>query len=1264
MAGKKNEAYIEFKANTSEFQKGIKQMNAELKNASNALRLNSTQLKGAGDSVDLLSERQNILQNELEASKQKVELTEKSLAECKATLGENSKEYASLSNAVIAAKNQQQAIQNELEQTAEKLTKIETENKQAATAFGQLSDKIEAQENDLTALKKQYSNVVLEQGKGSKEAQDLAKQIDTLSSELNENKKELKQAETAADKFDNTIDELSDSAKDAGDGFTVFKGALSGIVSSGFTGLVNGAKSAISSVAGLEEETREYRGEMGKLAVAFDEGGFTADQAKNTYKDFYAVLGDEGQSVEAVSHLAKLTNSQKELDKWTTICTGVYGTFGASLPIEGLTEAANETAKVGQVTGPLADALNWAGVSEDKFNESLEKCSNEQERQQLITETLSGLYSDAAKKYKETNGAVIEANRAQSDYTDTLAAFGEKAAPVTTAVKEGFNGLLGKVLELVEGTDVQGFASSIESGFATVKDTVLPAVVEGFGKLKEAWQWLSEHTGLLATIAATIGVVTVAITAYNVVQGIKTAMDAANVTTVWALVAAHIAQAAAAMAAIAPYILIVAAIAAVIAIIVLCVKNWDKIKEKITEVAQKVKEKVIEIKNQITEKLNAAKQKAVEIFENIKKSISDKITAAKNKVSETFNNIKSSITEKINAAKNAISSVFNSIKSTMSNVVNNAKNAVVNTFQNLVSNVSTKINSMKSKVTSVFNSIKSTAVNVWNGIKSTISNVVKTVASTVSSVFSTIKSTVNNVLNSFKSLPSQMLSIGTNLVQGLWNGINNAKNWVLGKIQSFGSSILSSLKSFFGIHSPSKVMQDQVGKNIALGVIAGVNSQQGNVSKSAKELSKIYVDEASKKAEALKDANKLTEADEVAFWAKIQSHCEKGTEAYITATKQLTAAKKQLNSDIKELDKQYAADVKKIQTQLKEDIQSVTNAYNQAIKDRKAEITKSLNLFEAWEGGDVVNKKSLTANLQSQVKALEEWDNTLDVLSQRKGVKNSGLLEELESMGVDALGTIKELNNMSDKELQKYIKLYEKKNKIALERAEAENADLKAQSEKEIKQLTKTANKQLNKLEETYTKNLKKLGVTAKDQSRNIGKDIVKGLKNGIKSENKSFKKFLKDFFNSITTTATDALDIHSPSRVFSDLVGFNIPAGIAKGIENNTGSVISTINKQVEEMQAAYAFNKATAGSQLPEQYPFTLETMLNKQTISSNNGLADVLSSRFDNAVDRLAARLEKLEANIYVDGERLASATATYNDTNSGTRALLAERGLAVK
>ncbi|MBQ8763144.1 MAG: hypothetical protein IJZ07_03485 [Clostridia bacterium] len=101
--------------------------------------------------------------------------------------------------------------------------------------------------------------------------------------------------------------------------------------------------------------------------------------------------------------MAQLTTNEQELSQWTNICQGVYATFGASLPIEGLTEAANETAKVGQVTGGLADALNWAGISEDAFNEKLAACNTEAEREELIRETLNGIYSEAAANYEKNN---------------------------------------------------------------------------------------------------------------------------------------------------------------------------------------------------------------------------------------------------------------------------------------------------------------------------------------------------------------------------------------------------------------------------------------------------------------------------------------------------------------------------------------------------------------------------------------------------------------------------------------------------------------------------------------------------------------------------------------------------------------------------------------------------------------------------------------------------------------------------------------------
>ena len=179
----------------------------------------------------------------------------------------------------------------------------------------------------------------------------------------------------------------------------------------------------------------------------------------------------------------------------------MWATFGDSLPIEGLTEAANETAKVGKVTGPLADALNWAGISEDEFNAKLATCTTEQERQKLIMDTLNDTYSDAAEKYNETNESVMEANRAQSDYTDTIAALGEKVEPIMTALKRGVTELLKGFIELIDGVDIEGFTDAIQSGFSFLANDILPAVITGLTNLGkgigEVFDWVNKLLPLI-----------------------------------------------------------------------------------------------------------------------------------------------------------------------------------------------------------------------------------------------------------------------------------------------------------------------------------------------------------------------------------------------------------------------------------------------------------------------------------------------------------------------------------------------------------------------------------------------------------------------------------------------------------------------------------------------------------------------------------------------------------------------------------------------
>lgn len=89
---------------------------------------------------------------------------------------------------------------------------------------------------------------------------------------------------------------------------------------------------------------------------------------------------------------------------------------------------------------------------------------------------------------------------------------------------------------------------------------------------------------------------------------------------------------------------------------------------------------------------------------------------------------------------------------------------------------------------------------------------------------SKIPQIITALVSGFGKFLSNMNEIGKNLVEGIWNGIKNAKNWLLSKIKEWCGNILNGIKGFFGIHSPSRVMRDQVGKYIPQGVAVGIEA--------------------------------------------------------------------------------------------------------------------------------------------------------------------------------------------------------------------------------------------------------------------------------------------------------------------------------------------------------------------------------------------------------------------------------------------------------
>ena len=421
---------------------------------------------------------------------------------------------------------------------------------------------------------------------------------------------ELKDIDKQAKDAAGGLDDLGDSAKDAGDGLDALDIAAGDFISGALQGLISGVMDVAASFVELAGSTREYREDMAKLQSAFSTAGHSTETASKLYEDFYAILGESDRSVEAVNHLAELTKNEQDLAKWSTIAAGVTAKFGDSLPIEGLTEAANETAKVGAVTGPLADALNWAGISEDEFNKKLAACSTEQERAALITETLNSKYAEAAGEYNKLTASTQEANRATSAMEQAQANVGAALEPVTTA-----------------WTNFK--ANALEASLP-----IIQAVADG---IQNVTTWMKENetaaqiiTGVIIAFATALGILAAALGIASLINTVKTAFAALNVTML-----------------ANPIGIVIAALAGLVAGFIYLWNNVDGFREF-----------WINAWNKIKSAASAAKTAITNAFANIGAWFTEKFQQAYSGVTGVWDRIKGYFTE----VKNKILGAFTSIK--------------------------------------------------------------------------------------------------------------------------------------------------------------------------------------------------------------------------------------------------------------------------------------------------------------------------------------------------------------------------------------------------------------------------------------------------------------------------------------------------------------------------------------------------------------------------------------------------------------------------
>ncbi|HHH5824864.1 TPA: phage tail tape measure protein [Listeria monocytogenes] len=278
------------------------------------------------------------------------------------------------------------------------------------------------------------------------------------------------------------------------------------------------------------------------------------------------------------------------------------------------------------------------------------------------------------------------------------------------------------------------------------------------------------------------------------------------------------------------------------------------------------------------------------------------------------------------------------------------------------------------------------------------------------------------------------------------------------------------------------------------------------------------------------------------------------------ANKEINTQKTKLNKSIKSSTQKYYDNVAKINKTAKDSINEAKKTYKDALKSNQEAAYNQTGLFDA-----AVTEKSsgseLTKNLKSQTAQQKDFMAQLDKMKKR-GV-SKGLIDEIRNMGVSATGQAKAIAGMSDTQLKQYQAEWSKKHANANKLGLDASVNDKVAMDKAVKAANDKAKKDLANANASWLKELDKAKEYRTAGSK-LGVQTVAGIIQGFKQMNGPLEKQADQLAKTIESTIKKRLKIHSPSRLMSDEVGEQVPAGIGVGMLKN----LNTIDLAAHKMQ------------------------------------------------------------------------------------------------
>ncbi|QBO36976.1 hypothetical protein EQG49_11215 [Periweissella cryptocerci] len=706
--------------------------------------------------------------------------------------------------------------------------------------------------------------------------------------------------------------------------------------------------------------------------------------------------------------------------------------------------------------------------------------------------------------------------------------------------------------------------------------------------------------------------------------------------------------------------------------------------------------------------------------------------AVKSVAQAVWNVIRSVVTTYINSVRAVITRVMNVIRSFFTAAWNALKRPVTSAWNAIKGAVTSGINTVKSVVQSGLNRVKSIFTSIWQSLSGIISSAWGAIKGAVTTITSGITS-------AFESVVGKMSDIGHRIVQGIAGGLRAAWGSVTSAISRLVGQIPANIRKLLGIHSPSRVTKKLgrfTAEGLAVGIADGSKASKKEAAKLATGTTKAmkramskykagkispgdYVQElkdlkkygTSTKATTKRINESIAKVNKKAAGAnrktynqmnkagnkrkagkgytndysyldqlkKIKKSSKATGATYESLNKKIATVQGSIKSQVTKAQdataaasKKYVTTVKKINDQLPIDIQAANDEYNSKLNDLKNSIYSQVGLFDAV-AKKAVSKSTLAKNLNDQVNQMTQWQANVAKIAKKVP---AALTDELRAMGVGSSAEIKAMTQMSDKELQQYVALWNQKHNLANSEADIEIIPDKNTLNTKIQSLQDAASKALSDAQATLNSDLAAIGDKFKNianfkKSGNIlGNNSIQGIINGLKDKKK---------MGELTSTATNLaksiekairlkLKIHSPSRVMAQLGGF-VGAGLTNGISDQ----IRTVQRASQKMAEAVINPVGNIKVNPKIQGLFDNTSVEKALGISGKLNASSNVNNYYNNVTHQSQTNTAGQEAlsylkaiadkNTTIDGSSVGKALAPYQSVANANRNGLAGRGIAI-